>query len=317
VTLDDRSGGAVRAAPARSTLQRYEELLLAQGRPTAWVADTLWTVYQRMAVTVGPPTLAVTLGNREAKQVLSRLPAVLVRWTDGIDSNPANPWYSVVCDRLLQVKELPSGNTRSKVKRGLARCRVAKADASRIAQEGYDVYAAAFGRYRNGAAPAISRDEFARGIEVDSRFPDIIEYFGVWIDEKLVAYSRNRLFDQICADYDVIKFAPDGLKSYSSYALIQSMNEHYLGERGFRMVNDGLRSLLHDTEFQQFLMHQFGFRAATHRLSVRYRPLIGLTIAALRPFARRAGQWSGNLKALLEQDQISRTCGINAGSASA
>ena len=60
------------------------------------------------------------------------------------------------------------------------------------------------------------------------------EFFGVYYKEKLVAYCMCNIKDDTC-NYSTIKFHPEYLKYYSSYALFYTMNQYYLDELKFNM----------------------------------------------------------------------------------
>ena len=45
-------------------------------------------------------------------------------------------------------------------------------------------------------------------------------------------------------------------------SLIRSLIKQYLNENNFRYVNDGAKSMSHDTNIQEFLIKKFKFRKA-------------------------------------------------------
>ena len=62
------------------------------------------------------------------------------------------------------------------------------------------------------------------------------------------------------------------------------MNQHYLNERKFRYVNDGARSISHETNIQEFLIKKFKFRRAYCKLHIIYSPKIRLVLSIIYPF---------------------------------
>lgn len=256
-------------------LDRISEYLSAQGRRHFRSDERVWVPYQKMAIPYAPVHQSQSPSPNEVTAALKMLPVILARWTDGIDSGMDSEWYAVVCNTFSPVDGIQSSNTRSKVRRGLSRFRIDRLEKAH-AQDALGVYLAAHSRYQGSPSPRI--ENFKHEFEVDFSFPDLVEYWGAWRDETLLAYSRNQIWKN-AADYGTIKFDPTGLRDYSSYALIYRMNEHYLKERGFRYVNDGYRSILHETEFQSFLKEKFGFRNAHTQLHLRYRyPAISAAI---------------------------------------
>tara|TARA_B110000459_G_C16091660_1_gene265434 strand:- start:108 stop:500 length:393 start_codon:yes stop_codon:yes gene_type:complete len=99
----------------------------------------------------------------------------------------------------------------------------------------------------------------------------------------MIGYSQNKIAENYC-DYSTIKFHPDYLKLYPSYALFFTMNQYYLNENEYKYVNDGARSMSHETNIQSFLIQKFRFRKAYCKLHIQYHPLINILIFILFPF---------------------------------
>lgn len=134
-------------------------------------------------------------------------------------------------------------------------------------------------------------------------FGDIIHYWGAFHGDTLIGFSINNIYDRIEAAYTAIKLHPDYLKLYPMYALIYCMNEFYLGQHGFEYVNDGWRSLLHETNVQDFLVSKFRFERAHTDLFVHYWPALAVGVRLgwpLRQVLKSANQKLGAIYALEE-----------------
>ncbi len=262
------------------------------------VNDILWREYQRMIVPWGPAILDYSISEDEASFLLSKFPkALLVRWTDGfkvIDSNtqglfldPKNGskegWYAVIYNEFKDIEELSAKN-RSEIRRGLKNCEVKKVDADYIAKNGFNVFISAFERYKGVKKPSITEREYKERILKMRDFEDIIHYWGVFHKGNLIAYSENFVFDDIEVAYSTIKFHPDFLKLYPSYALIYEMNKYYLKENKSQYVNDGFRNILHQTNIQKFLIDKFNFKKVYTNLYVFYRPYLSKTYISYKKF---------------------------------
>lgn len=264
-----------------------------------------WKKYQRVLVPDEAADREIALGREEARELMEKACTSMVRSTSHFD-DPQEPcfWY-VIKDSDPSMEAL-SSNTRSKIRRGNKRCCVEKASKEEIAEEGYQAYYRAFQRYENFRRP-LSRSDFARNIHsLDG------DHWDLWkVADRdsgdIVAYSRNRTFGHSC-NYTEIKFDPSALKDYPSYILFQRMNEHYLSDRGYRFVNDGARSISHETGVQDFLIKKFGFRKAYCRLHVHYRPWLKGVVRMSYPFRRLLKRGKGSriqqLNALLSQEEI-------------
>ena len=173
---------------------------------------------------------------------------------------------------------------------------------------GYRVYKAAFTRYKTHIKP-LNKSQFLSEIkQQDSTW----QYWGVF-DKKtseLIAYSQNQIINNSC-DYSRVKLNPNFLKLYPSYALFHKMNEYYLSEKKFKYVNDGARSISHETNIQTFLEQKFKFRKAFCVLHVEYSLLIKLFLIIVTPFEKNLDLMRLNLfkkiSVLIKQEKIRKS----------
>ncbi|MFW6019855.1 MAG: hypothetical protein ACOCPM_04670 [Bacteroidales bacterium] len=243
--------------------------------------NILWKKYQGALIPENPPHVPIDISKKEQRELLEKSGAWFLRWPSEWDTDKSTAWWYVIKDNFEGMEEL-SKNTRSKVRRALKRQKVELTTAKEIAQEGYDVYQQAFRNYDTFLKP-MSRKEFSD--YVLSLDPDYWEFFACRNLENgaLTAYSQNLVMDN-AAEYKIIKLHPDYLKDYPSYALIYTMNEFYLQQRKLKYVNDGARSISHQTNIQQFLMDKFKFRKAFTCLNLTYRKPLKLVVNLLMPF---------------------------------
>lgn len=122
----------------------------------------------------------------------------------------------------------------------------------------------------------------------------------------MIAFAQNIIYEKTEADYTLIKLHPAYLKYYPAYALIYKMNEYYLAQQGFQYVNDGFRSILHETGIQDFLIKKFGFEKAPTGLHVYYRPPFGQLLRMARPVRGLIGRLYPQANALFELNRLSR-----------
>ncbi len=267
-----------------------------------------WRVYHRSLLPNTHPHTNIQLSEQEARELMDRSGTHLIRYTSGFDSPTELPFWYVIKDDPASLESL-SSNTRSKVRRGLKRVEVNLSSRKQIAEEGYEVYQNAFDRYDTNLTPATPGQFRENIMALDEKEWELWEVRDL---EKgtMIAYSRNRVLENTCT-YSEIKFHPSYLKHYPSYALFQNMNEYYLNERRFRYVNDGPRSIAHETNIQSFLIEKFGFRRAYCRLHVHYHPRLGAAIKLLFPFRNLLGKRKkgriGQLITLLDQEAILRS----------
>jgi hypothetical protein len=85
------------------------------------------------------------------------------------------------------------------------------------------------------------------------------------------------------------------------------MNRYYLLENTFEYVNDGYRTLLHDTNIQNFLIKKFNFVKAGLTLKVYYKSMYYKIIKVIYPLREIVGIIDPRLKAILELERIRRS----------
>jgi hypothetical protein len=261
-----------------------------------------------MVVPFGPAKPAYSLPDADAARALRALGGICVRTTGGF--RPPQPgrdeWWAVICRRFAAVDDVPSSNTRSKLRRALRRCEVRRLAPDELARDGYDVYVRALERYGDGASTPMSRRAFeARALAAEG-YDDIVHTWGVSVDGRLAGYGETYLFGATEANYATIRLDPAHLGRYTSYALLHEMNRYYLHERGVEYVNDGFRSILHQTGIQDFLVQQFGFERAYSDVRLAWRPTYG-ALVRLTFFARGIlGRADPRMSALYELEHASR-----------
>lgn len=257
-----------------------------------------------MLIPLAPPHIDLGMDQHAAEQMIARSKVRLIRWVSGFDCQNPTEWWYVVKDGTMSLDEL-SRNSRHDVRRGLKRCYVEKLDAEFIANHAYPVYKKAFSRFKTQYKP-ISEAQFIKGYLLNSR-KNLSDYWGVFdqSSRRLIGYCKNRYQDRFC-EYLTGQFDPEYLKNYSSTVLIYEMNCYYLNERGALYVSDGQRSISHDTNIQEFLIHKLNFRKAYCRLNIVYSPSMRFWVNVLFPFRSLKSFMGERVSAVLKQEEIRR-----------
>ena len=285
---------------------RFMELFERRGEAATVVRGAIFKPYSGMVVPFGPADADYSLSDDEASRALRSLGGTVLRTTTGFRPAAAvDDWYAVICRSFSPVDSVSSSNTRSKLRRTLRNCEVRRISADEVATAGYEVYRRAFERY-TGADSPVARDRFEPHHVVTGDFDDIVEHWGVYCDGELAGYASNYVFGNTEAAYSTLKFHPDHLRKYSSYALFHRMNEHYLGEGRVSYVNDGFRSILHGTELQPFLEHNFAFEKAYVGIDAFYRQPYRAILRATFPFRGLIGRVDDRARAMYELERVVR-----------
>lgn len=90
--------------------------------------------------------------------------------------------------------------------------------------------------------------------------------------------------------------------TYPFYGLFYKLNEYYLGEKKFKYVTDGSRSITEHSNIQPFLIQNFKFRKAYCKLKIHYKWWFGIIVKILFPFRKLIPNKS--VKAVLKMHEI-------------
>jgi len=264
-----------------------------------------WYYYQGALLPRVPPHYEINLTSKEQKELLKKSKALFIRYTNEWDRDGGEFWY-VIKDKQEDLLGYKS-KVRNQIKKGLKNCIVKKVDKMVISNEGYEVYKEAFNNYTTFHKGS-SEERFKRDI-----FQSKDDFWAVYNqDNLLIAYANNFIENNMC-HYNSMKFHPKFRNFYPSYALIYTMNEYYLNKKKYLYVNDGARSISHETNIQEFLIKKFHFRKAYCRLNIVYRWDIGLFIKLLYPFRKIIKKINypliDKISIILNQEKIRRSFG--------
>jgi hypothetical protein len=291
---------------------RFMALFEKRREPATVVDGAIYKAYSGMVVPFGPAATDYSLAPGDAARALRRLGGSVLRTTTGFGGGQAaGDWYAVICRRFTPIEDVASSNTRSKLRRALRNCEVRRISCADVAGAGYEVYRRAFDRYRGTDTP-VAQSKFAGHVMAGEGFDDVIQHWGVFCDGELAGYSTNYVFGTTEVAYSALKFDPAHLRSYSSYGLFHAMNEHYLGGRKVAYVNDGFRSILHDTELQQFLERTFGFEKAYTGIDAFYRQPYRAIVRVTFPLRNLIGRLDERARAVYELEGAVRAARVQA-----
>jgi hypothetical protein len=289
---------------------RFMELFEKRGERASVVNGAIFKLYSGMVVPFGPADADYSLSPGEASRVLRSLGGMLLRTTSGFrPAGEGSEWYAVICRAFTPIESVGSSNTRSKLRRGLRNCEARRMSCEELARSGYEVYRRAFERYGGSDTPA-SSSAFEALVMSGEGFDDIVQHWGVLCDGQLAGFSSNYVFGDTEVAYSTLKFHPDHLRKYGSYALFHRMNEYYLGERRVAYVNDGFRSILHGSELQDFLEHNFSFEKAYTGIEAFYRLPYRIFLGATFPFRNLIGKVDDRARAMYELERVVRAARI-------
>lgn len=240
---------------------------------------------RRLLTYTGPP-LKETLEIQAVKRFANKKDAWGAMWNYDHDYSEEGPWYRCVCDTAdYDMDKIKSKNARHNLRRSLKRCTVRQVDYQQLAENGYDVYVKAASRYKNFKIE--SNEQFRKKMHSHSTVPGS-EAFGVFVDDKLVAYVTLFICEQSVRG-DTAHFDPEYSRAYPMYALYYTITHHYLKERGYKEFDRGSRPLMHETNIDDFLL-RLGYRKAYCRLGIYLAWPVRAVLSSARIF-RKACKW--------------------------
>jgi hypothetical protein len=300
---------AITSADLASTdTQRRLQKLQVRGLKYVAHAGHLFTQSNGVISAQAPASGQVQLNLRDCGMLFQKLGGMMVRWTDGFrEGNEPTEWYSVICRRPLELEEFPK-KKRYTLRKSLEQCSARRMTAEELAESGYEVYVQALKSYGTRSTKILPPSGFRQSVSREKDFPDLVHNWGVYHGNTLIGYAQNQVFGREEVNYSTIKLNPAFLKFSPGYALVHTMNRHYLTEGGFAYVNEGFRSVSHETNIQSWLLDTFGFEKAYTTLHLHYRLPLRILIRLAYPFRGVVGARNPRLGAMLECERCHRSC---------
>ena len=264
-----------------------------------------WRKYNGTIIPHLPPDNIIKDSINSIRNFIKSNNAWFARWASDFDCKDKTEFWYIIQDKSLGIEDY-SANRRNQIRKGLKHCSVKLVDRDEIINKGYSPYCSAFSGYDTHEKP-LSREQFVHTL---NSFDSNTDYWGIFNKEEMIGYSINIIFEDYC-DYTSIKLHPEFLKLYPSYALIYTMNNYYLDDRNFRYVNNGSRSLSHNTNIQSFLLNKFKFRKAYCKMNIIYSPFIALAIKFIFPLRfiikNFNNKFANRLLVLIRHEKIRRS----------
>jgi hypothetical protein len=284
---------------------QFAKYYQALGLPSLIYQDILWVPYKKIIQPFGPLKGNYAISRKAAKEILAKLNGLFIRWHTPSENSYETAWYAVIQDKFFDLDELKS-KRRSNIKKALKNCEVKKVPANYIGEHGYEIHRETFKKYY-GKNLTETKEVFQKMLNMDKDFENNIHYWGVFYEDILVAYAKIYIFDKKEANICVAKFHPHYLKYQISDAFFYVLGQYYLKQEKFNYINDGFRSIMHETNLQSKLISQFNFKKAYTKLNLIYKPSLNFFMNVTYPFHPVLSLFNPKLKSLYLQEKISRS----------
>jgi hypothetical protein len=266
-------------------LHRHIEFQHTLGKKTYKHGDVIFREYNQIIIPLGPVIQAKPIIFPDLNKVLDNLDGKLVWWSYANETVQENGWYAVIKREHNEIENYPSANTRNQIRKGLKNCEVRKVRPDWLAQNGLSVYRAAVLGYAQKLNINEAESYISKILKTES-FQDIIEYWGIFYQEKLIGFAEIYLYGKNEANISQIKVDPAFQFAYPVYALIHKLSETYLKENQIACISDGYRNILHDTGVQEFFIQKFGFVKVRLWLQLKIKQPFCFLFWLLLPFQR-------------------------------
>jgi hypothetical protein len=180
---------------------------------------------------------------------------------------PGRPSYALVCrDKAYDIERL-GANARSKLRRGLRRCRVERLDPAYVRAHGRRAEEDTMRRTRT--RPRHAWDAYWRAVEASSG----VEVWGAFVDDTLAAYALGGVAAPHAEIWDS-RSITDLLRHYPNNAVIYTMVRDLLSRPDIEQVCFGVEPVEDVGSLEQF-KESMGFARTPVRQHVVLHPVLG------------------------------------------
>lgn len=221
-------------------------------------------------------------------------------------------WWCIIKDTPFDIMSLKS-NRRSLITRGLKRVDVKVIIPADYADQMANILIKEWKYYDESYEEGNDRQEQTE--EFKKLTCDNLgnsEYLGAFLKDTdtIIGYAIYNLFDD-WIEYSVVKTDPEYLNTQVNAALAYFGVERYM-RPGIKYIHGGWRTMIHESNYQEYLLKNFGFRKAYCKLHIQYRPLMKLAVNVLYPIRGIIKKFSKNkliyqVWCTMRQEEIHRT----------
>jgi hypothetical protein len=223
-----------------------------------------WRTYKGILQPLSHPHIEPIFKKGEIKRILKESKAPFAMWTYDFDTGESE-WWWIIAQKPYSI-DLLKKKDRYYIRYGLKNCEVKTITATWLADNGYDCYLSSINRHIQ-TEPLDKKAFKERMPNYDKN--KAYQIWGVFWESKLVGYSIYIIIDDIVYQDDAM-FDPDYFKYASSYALIHVTSDYYLNVQKNSYITTGMRSISHETEYQEFVIKHFNFRKSYCKLGLKY-----------------------------------------------
>ncbi len=260
-----------------------------------------WQYYNHAAIPTTAPHEKVNLEPIKDKTIWNMEgKPLLVRWASEWDCEEESNWWYIICDAPYEREKL-SKKSRKNIRKSIENCEVKKIKPLDCANDLWRVFQEAVARYTNYSI-SIDEETFKNQI-VNKKNNE--EYWAGYdrVTGQMIGYKICTVYDE-WVECTVSKYSSDYLNLRVSDALNDVVLDYYLNICGKKYVSNGSRSVVHDTNVQDYYQEHFKFRKAYCKVNIIYRRGFGLLVKLVYPFRKYIT--NNKISGLLLMEEYSR-----------
>ena len=269
-----------------------------------------WKYYNHAAIPTTAPHEEPNLMPIESGLVWTNIEGgtpLLARWQSDWDCGYETQWWYCIKDTPYDIAALKS-KRRYEINKGNKNFHVKKIALHDYENDLYQVTLAAYSSWPEKYRPHINEETFLKQVE---EWDDADIFGGFEIETgRLAGYAMLRDLGSY-VEFSVLRVMPETERMGINAAMVAGILEYYNNRfNGKFYINDGSRTIRHETAFQDYLEKYFDFRKAYCRLNIRYRKGFGILIKVLYPFRniiKPDSRLGSKISGILKMEEICRS----------
>jgi hypothetical protein len=228
---------------------------------------------------LGVPTHdAVVISRAEGREAMRATGALGIRYITADNATGRESWQMMVTGADYDLAMF-SGNTRSKVRRGLKNNEIRRISGAELKEAGEQAFLDTVSR--QGRSDRYGVDRWHKLLDAADA-TEGIEIWSAWHEGTLAAYMLIMLFEDSCEFYEA-RSRNDTLRYYPNNALLYTLTCDILVERKIPQITFGIEGLEELDSLDAFKL-AMGYERRPVRQHVMFHPVIeaGLSIPPLR-----------------------------------
>lgn len=274
-----------------------------------------WEYYNHALVPTLPPHIDPDISwmkdSDRWKEYAGGKMSLFARWVSNFDCTEETEWWCIIKDTPFDFMSLKS-NRRSLITRGLKRVDVKVIIPADYAEQMSNILVKEWKYYDDSYEEGNDRQKLTDDFKkLTMKNLGNAEYLGAFLKDTdtMIGYAIYNLFDD-WIEYSVVKTDPEYLNTQVNAALAYFGVERYM-RPGIKYIHGGWRTMIHESNYQEYLMKNFGFRKAYCKLHIEYRPLMQIAVNVLYPLRgmikKVKNKWIYTVWCALQQEEIRRT----------